>query len=112
MQGNALRSVSTPPVLFTDTAVLLNNEQPTNVKYVYAELIYHNIPGSKEGERWVDCDYISDESWALIKKCKRNVEALDFMGQRGWELVAVSFSDFNNVHRNYYNIYYFKKRLN
>lgn len=110
MPVNSIQSTSTASILLNDTSVLPKNKQPIKEKFVYAELVYHNIPGSKEGERWIDCDNISDENWTLIKKCKRNIEALDFMGQLGWELIAVSFSDFNNVHRNYYNVYYFKKK--
>lgn len=111
IQEYFIEPISTGKMVTNDTTAIRKTSKVVTEKFVYAELVFHAGPGIPEGERWVNCNNMSSESWEQIKQSKTNIEALDIMGELGWELVSVTIRDYNNPYQNYYNLYYFKRKI-
>ncbi|MEC7265587.1 MAG: hypothetical protein VXW38_17725 [Bacteroidota bacterium] len=73
-------------------------------KFVYAELVYQRKFGSDM--LWVNGDNVSDELKSSIQKIKTSTEALDFLGNEGWELLTAVTRNFDGG----FEIYFYLKK--
>lgn len=97
--------------LLKDTTTLPKNKQPPNDKFIYAQFVFHTSTKVPDGERWINSYNVSSETWDLIKKCKTDIEALDVMGNLGWELICVTIREYKDYAYTVNTNYYFKKRI-
>ena len=81
-------------------------------KYVYAELIYNTSVRAEKKKIWVNSRHVSQKTQDSIAACKYTVDALDLMGEQGWELVNVVLRVYGGTYYDVNQIYYFKKNLN
>lgn len=76
-------------------------------KYAYAVVVLQNI--TNEPKMWIEGKYVPKELGASIEKCTYSSQALDIMGDNGWELVS---SLVRNINYGVEFFYYFKKPIN
>ncbi|MDX8568529.1 hypothetical protein OZ668_11055 [Elizabethkingia sp. HX XZB] len=75
-------------------------------KYAYAEVVFQHYYKDKT---WVNGKYVSDNIRADISKTTSPSQALDIMGENGWELTTSFTRNFDGGYEYYY---YFKKAIN
>lgn len=79
------------------------SDNPSSV-FMYAELVYqHKFGGDAI---WVNSNNVSPNTKALIQKAKYSDEALDLLGNEGWELVSAITRNFDGG----FEIYFYLKK--
>ncbi|MET4083835.1 hypothetical protein ABIB40_003808 [Pedobacter sp. UYP30] len=78
----------------------------SNGKFAYAELVYQNR--AIASKIWVTGKYVSQDLINAVGTGSSASQALDLMGDDGWELVTAVTRNFDNGFEIYY---YFKKDL-
>ena len=84
----------------------------TKKKYAYAILYYDDEwdrVGGNPKRHSVNCDYIKDDLKNKIKSVKYTDDALNLLGEDGWELISV-VTEKLNLGTEY--IHYLKKEIN
>ena len=76
-------------------------------KFVYAEIIYQKQYDIYK--KWVNGNTVSQEVAKSIEDCKFLTDALDILGNDGWELVSTTL---RNLNAGWEMTYTFKKRIN
>ncbi|MCL1675599.1 hypothetical protein [Elizabethkingia meningoseptica] len=75
-------------------------------KFAYAEMVFQHYYKDKA---WVNGKYVDDNIRAAVSKVSSPSQALDIMGDNGWELTTSFTRNFDGGYEYYY---YFKKVIN
>lgn len=83
------------------------NKRNESQKFFYAEFIYqYSYVSSKQ---WVNGSAVSETVAKAVSAAKYRSDALDILGNDGWELTTSFTRNFDNGYEMYY---YFKKKMN
>lgn len=111
LYGAGYRGVATPfPIKFRNGMIenssrYFSNEE--NAKFVYAELVHQRNYG--EPSHWVSGNAVSEAIRKAVAASKLRHEALDILGNDGWELTTSVTRNFDG---GFEIFYYLRKKIN